>query len=186
MRWPLVLVIAAAFAPTFAQAETSWVFRASYYSHDPASGDRVAQFAPEKPPYVRIDPTYQQSAYRHNRTSLQVGDNYDYLHIVETWGQGEQIRPYGEWLYPYRAGATPYGPWGNPQGPWTTPFGSWSNPYGLGRMPGFYWGPGGMMPNPVPGTPQIPQGTPNSGSGVSTPPPPPPPAAPNVTAPAMQ
>ena len=79
------------------------------------------------------------------RPGFQVGDSFDYMHTVETWGQGEFIRPYGEWLYPYRAGATPYGPWGNPQGPWTTPFGSWVNPYGLGRLPN-----AGIVPVPYP------------------------------------
>jgi hypothetical protein len=137
MRRHLVLVVAVAATGTAyaAMAETSWIFRTSYYSHDPATGKRVNQFAPEKAAYVRTDPTYQQSVYRHSRSGFEVGGSYDYTHTVETWGQGESIRPYGEWLYPYRTGATPFGPWGNPQGPWTTPFGSWSNPYGLGRLP---------------------------------------------------
>lgn len=116
-------------------AESSWIFRPSYYSHEPAGGARVEQFAAHAPAYARTDPSYQQSAYRHNRASVRVGDSADHLHVVETWGAGEAIRPYGEWLYPFREGATPYGPWGNPQGPWTSPFGSWDNPYALGRLP---------------------------------------------------
>jgi hypothetical protein len=151
----LAVALAAAGSACAARAE-SWIFRASYYSHDPATGNRVNQFAPEKPAYVRVDPTYQESVYRHSRSGFEVGGSFDYLHTVETWGQGENIRPYGEWLFPYRAGATPYGPWGNPQGPWTTPFGSWGNPYGLGRLPNPPWGP--WVPVPVPNpSPAVPQ-----------------------------
>ncbi|MFH1921599.1 MAG: hypothetical protein ABIP48_17175 [Planctomycetota bacterium] len=131
------LVAFSAIALVFAgRAEAaSWIFQPSSFTHDPATGKRVAQFAPKKTPYVRGDASFRQSAYRHHRSTIRVGDSADRMHIVETWGEGEAIRPYGEWQRPYREGATPYGPWGNPQGPWTTPFGSWGNPYGLGRLP---------------------------------------------------
>jgi hypothetical protein len=164
----LVIVFAAISSPRAAVAETSWIFRASYFTHDPATGHRVNQFAPEKPAYVRTDPTYQESVYRHSRSGFRVGDSFDFLHTVETWGQGENIRPYGEWLFPYRAGATPFGPWGNPQGPWTTPFGSWVNPYGLGRLPNPPWFPGYLpVPYPAPVAPQ--QVNPPANPGASSP-----------------
>ena len=164
MRRHLVLLVAlAAVSQAAPAAEKSWVFRPSYYTHDPASGDRVSQFARPAPAYVREDPTYQQSAYRHSTTTRLYGESSDHLHIVETWGQGESIRPYGEWLYPYRAGATPFGPWGNPQGPWTMPFDSWMNPYGLGRYYGT-WGPGGSGPYPPPVAPPTTPPTPPSPS----------------------
>lgn len=118
----------------------SWIFRRSSYTHHPATGERVAQFASHKPAYTLNDGTYQQSAYRHNRSTIRVGGSADRTHIVETWGSGPAVRPYGEWQRPYRPGATPYGPWGNPRGPWTTPFRSWTNPYGLGRLPYPPWG----------------------------------------------
>ena len=117
-------------------AEASWIFAPSYFSHDPQSGARAAQYTPEEAAYARTDPTFMRSGYRHNRASLRGGGgSADRLHVVETWGAGESIRPYGEWQRPFRAGATPYGPWGNPQGPWTSPYGAWTNPYGLGRIP---------------------------------------------------
>jgi hypothetical protein len=127
-----------------AGAEGSWVFRPSYFTHEPETGHRVAKYAPGATPYVLLDGSYRQSGYRHIRSSLRGADGTaDRMHVVETWGAGESIRPYGEWQRPYRAGATPYGPWGNPQGPWTAPFGAWVNPYGLGRLPygPYYPGP---------------------------------------------
>ena len=143
----------------------SWIFLRSSFTHDSATGDRVAQFAPKKTPYARGDATYLQSAYRHQRSTIRAGGSADHTHIVETWGAGDRIRPYGEWQRPYREGATPYGPWGNPGGPWTTPFGSWSNPYGLGRLPYYYWPPRpyppyhpGPLP-PVEATPHAPPET---------------------------
>ncbi len=137
-------------------AESSWIFRPSKYTHSPATGERVDQYAAKKPAVVRSDPTYMQSGYRHHRiTERGIGGTANRMHMVETWGAGDMIRPYGEWLFPYRAGATPYGPWGSSRGPWTMPFDSWSNPYGLGRLPyyGHQLGPrypsGYTMPYPL-------------------------------------
>ncbi len=137
------LLVAAALCATQAARADSWVFRPSTYSHDPVSGGRVNQYRPEDPAYVWLDPNYLQSGYRHIRATFRgPGGSFDQTHIVQTWGAGEWIRPYGEWQFPFRAGATPYGPWGNPQGPWTMPFDSWYNPYGL-------WNPY-RRPYPIP------------------------------------
>jgi hypothetical protein len=150
MRRHLVVAIAlSAFAlasTTVAKAE-GWLFKPSTFSHDPATGARVNQYAPNRPAYVRSDETYFESGYRHVQFNLQAGGSADRLHVVQTWGAGEAIRPYGEWQFPFRAGATPYGPWGNPQGPWTMPFDSWVNPYGQwNRFPYAPWGPGYGQP----------------------------------------
>jgi hypothetical protein len=141
--------VLSSFVLSAAQAsDVSWVFRPGYYTHSPVTGERVAQYEPERPSIVPTDPTYEESGYRH--TVIQSGN--DRLNIVQTWGAGTAIRPYGEWEYPYRAGATPFGPWGNPQGPWTLPFGAWQNPYALNRLPYRYgpgalgYGPGGAGP----------------------------------------
>jgi len=107
-----------------------WNFQRSRYSHDPRSGEMVTQYAQKEPSYVLVDPTYRRSGYRHRRLNWRGPDgSADRLHLVDEWGAGREIRPYGEWQRPFRAGATPYGPWGNPQGPWTTPFESWINPF---------------------------------------------------------
>ncbi len=146
-----LLVVLLTLAPSaIGRAADSWIFRSSHYSHDPETGQRVAQYAPKQAAYRTVDPTYVQSGYRHSRSTLRgVGGSVDRRHIVETWGAGEMIRPYGEWQYPYRAGATPFGPWGSAAGPWTLPFDSWNNPYGLlNQRHGPYpqWG----YPTPVP------------------------------------
>jgi hypothetical protein len=148
-----------------AAAQESWLFRQGPYSHDPA-GRRVAQYAAKAPSLAPVDPTYVQSGYRHRQTRLRgPGGSADRLHVVETWGAGEAIRPYGEWLFPYRAGATPFGPWGNPQGPWTMPFDSWVNPYGQwNRYPLYspYPVPYGTSPGPYRGGPGYGHGYPPS------------------------
>ncbi|MGA2064681.1 MAG: hypothetical protein ABSG86_06920 [Thermoguttaceae bacterium] len=161
MKRHLLFWLTAAFvlAPRGAAAEpSSWIFRPSCYSHAPDTGQRVAQYQPEEPAWAPYDETYQQSGYRYIRSSIQVGNNEDHVHVVQTWGAGECIRPYGEWQYPFRPGATPYGPWGNPQGPWTLPFDSWQNPSARGRSPWGGQGPGG----PGPGGPMW---GPNGGGG---------------------
>ena len=139
---PIVSTAVVLIATAAASAE-SWLFLPSTFTHDPTTGARVNQYAPKEPAIVQIDGTYLQSGYRHMRFGIRAGDSADRLHVVQTWGAGEAIRPYGEWQFPFRAGATPYGPWGNPGGPWTMPFDSWVNPYGSwNRYQYSPWGPG--------------------------------------------
>jgi hypothetical protein len=161
----LLLVLSAASSPYIAAtAAAEWIFRRSTYSHDPDSGERLVQYAPEKQSYSREDDTYMESGYRHLQVGLRGADgSYDHTNIVQTWGLGTAIRPYGEWEFPYRAGATPFGPWGNPQGPWTLPFDSWANPFALGHAFGAYgpaavpYGPGGGQFAPNSGAPGVSQ-----------------------------
>jgi hypothetical protein len=166
MRRHLVLaaaVTAALCGPRTSQAD-SWIFRPSYYTHDLATGQRVAQFAPVVTPQVAIDPTYQRSGYSHSESTLRVGDSADHTHIVETWGQGASVRPYGEWLYPYRPGATPYNSGWAPREPWTNPPGAMVNPYGASPTP---YAPGMVQPyaQPNPG----PYAQPNPGPYAPSP-----------------
>ena len=170
MRRHLAIVLA---LPTVAlagaaTAEASWVFRPSYYSHELTTGERVSQYAASRARPVQVDPSYLESGYRHNRFAIRgAGGSVDRMHVVQTWGAGEAIRPYGEWQRPFRAGATPYGPWGNPQGPWTSPFGSWVNPYGLGQIHYSSWGPGhhGQFPPYHGYPPAVPYASPGGHGG---------------------
>jgi len=183
----LIILVSIAFAVPAAQAsDVSWIFRPGYYTHSPVTGQRVAQYQPEQPSIVPTDPTYEESGYRHQ---IILAGN-DRLNIVQTWGAGTAIRPYGEWEFPYRAGATPFGPWGNPQGPWTLPFDSWSNPYGLGHPSHGYGptppgygpaGPGAWQAGPPP----VPQAGPQQAAPPAPPqmPPAPPPMPGTAAAP---
>jgi hypothetical protein len=136
VAWTVAL---AAVAPLCATAdETSTIFAPARYTHSPETGERVAQYCPEAPAYCLIDDTYLESGYRHNETVIGL----DHTHIVQTWGRGDSIRPYGEWLYPYRPGATPYSAWGNQPGPWATQFGSRHDQFGQwnrGNQQGPQW-----------------------------------------------
>ncbi len=152
----LAIVLATVIPVGFAPAESSWLFNRSYYSHATETGQRVAQYAAGETPYVQLAANYMQSGYRQNRLSIRVGGSADHLHIVETWGEGEHIRPYGEWQRPYRDGATPFGPWGNQRGPWSSPFGGgWVQQgfgQGFGGLPN-YWYQGPFLRQPAPAPP---------------------------------
>ncbi|HPP54181.1 MAG TPA: hypothetical protein PK777_14615, partial [Thermoguttaceae bacterium] len=82
-----------------AQAQPSWMFQPARFSHAPGTDQRLVQYQAPPPAVVPGDPTYQESGYRHKRSGISVGGSFDYRHVVETWGAGESIRPYGEWLY---------------------------------------------------------------------------------------
>jgi hypothetical protein len=151
----LVLLLVVGWLGSSAQA-SQWVFLPSRYSHTPDGTQRAVQYAPEPTIVVPEDPTYVRSGFRHHEMHVRVGRSADRVHVVETWGMGAYLRPYGEWEYPYRAGATPFGPWGNPQGPWTPPFGAWVNPYGLGQLPSPPWYLYGPWMPVVPVVPAVP------------------------------
>ena len=78
------------------------------FAHDRAAGRPIL---PGVPAFTWTDDTYQESVFRYNMVTVGAGSNADHLNIVQTWGQGQFMRPYGEWEYPFRPGATPYSPW---------------------------------------------------------------------------
>lgn len=116
-------------------AGADWITAPSYYTHDPATGQRVTQYSPIGPFYKFPRPDYRRSGYRHTRSSIQAGESADNLHVVEKWGR--PVRPYGEWRFPYRPYSVPYPAWGPPFA-------------GLGRS-GYY--PYPYPPNPPSGNP---------------------------------
>ncbi len=132
----IFFVLSILVVPAAQASDVSWIFLPGCYTHSPITGQRVAQYEPERASVVPTDPTYQESGYRHQ---LILAGN-DHLNIVQTWGAGTAIRPYGEWERPYRPGATPFGPWVNTQGPWALPYQSWQNTYGSNRAPYGYGG----------------------------------------------
>lgn len=91
-----------------------WIFRPSTFSHDPATGERVTQFAPIEPVLVPPRADYLRSGRRQLRSTIRAGNSLDVYNVVDQYG--DDIRPYGEWLYPYRPYAVPYDGWGPPFG----------------------------------------------------------------------
>lgn len=148
--WPLS-------AATFA---ADWLTAPSYYTHDSASGERVAQYAPIGPYYYFTRPDYLKSGYRQYRSTVDLGNSSDNLHIVEQWGA--QIVPYEQWRFPYRPYSAPYPAWGPPYGglgggtggyPYSggsgaNIFGGFVSPYGGGFGGGGF---GGVAPFAAPG-----------------------------------
>jgi hypothetical protein len=129
MRSLLVFAIAIAASPTSA---ADWVTAPSYYTHDWSSGQRVAQYCPVGPFYYYHRDDYVKSGYQHYRSTIDLGNSSDNLHIVEEWGR--PVRPYDEWRFPLRPYSAPYGDWG-------PPFGGLGGGFGM-----FPFNGGGMYP----------------------------------------
>jgi hypothetical protein len=103
-----------------------WVTAPSYFTHDPQTGQRCAQFAPVPPVFAS---NYQRSVYHHTRSALQVGDSIDIYHQVDEYGK--PVRPYDEWRFPYRPYSVPYQLWG-------PPYAGLNSGYGYGGYGGGY------------------------------------------------
>ncbi|RMF40004.1 MAG: hypothetical protein D6753_12550 [Planctomycetota bacterium] len=116
-------------------AADDWMTWASTYTHDPATGQRVDQYAEPRQPLGPDENAVRRSGFRHYRSTLQAGLSSDNFHVVEKWG--EEIIPYEHWRFPYRPYGVPYQAWGPP-----TPYGLYYGipPYGYG------------YPAPYPGT----------------------------------
>jgi hypothetical protein len=129
--WYLVLTAGAA----------DWITAPSTYTHDPTTAERVAQYSPIGPFYYFPRPDYMKSGYRHLRSTIDIGNSSDNLHIVEEWGR--PVRPYDEWRFPYRPYSVPYDAWGPPFG--GLGGGNGMYPYSGGGFGGGFgpWFPGG-------------------------------------------
>jgi hypothetical protein len=111
-----------------------WLTFPGRYSHD-ASGQRVVQYAEKVEPVAPHAADFQESGFRHFRSSIQVGQSADNYYRVQSWGP--PVRPYGEWQFPYRPYSVPYDQWGPQPGP-----------FGPTVMPGMMQP--GMMPAGMP------------------------------------
>ncbi len=118
---------------------TDWIAAPSYYTHDPQTGERISQFAPNPPVYLRPGrPDYVESGFRHRQSVIRdPRGSADRLHITEQWGR--PVRPYGEWRFPYRPYSVPYPLWGPPN------VNYFSSPWQRGPHP-----TGGGHPGPTP------------------------------------
>ncbi|MEM6688696.1 MAG: hypothetical protein AAF664_04660, partial [Planctomycetota bacterium] len=123
---------------------SDWLTMPGRYSHDPSTGERVAQFAPKTPAIAPAQPVIRSSGFTHHRSSLNYGQSADNYFRVDRWG--EPVRPFGEWRFPFRPYSTPYPAWGPPYGGLQLGFGGFPVP---GRF-------GGGFRRPFPGNPNDP------------------------------
>jgi hypothetical protein len=143
-----VAIVAGLTAGTAIAAD--WITAPSYYTHDWSSGERVAQYTPIGPFYYYHRSDYVKSGYTHHRSTLDLGNSSDNIHIVEEWGN--PVRPYEEWRFPFRPYSAPYDAWGPPfgglgGGVGVYPYGGFPGPYpysGAGPSFGPGFGPGGF------------------------------------------
>lgn len=87
MRIILTIVLTLTAANSFA-AEGDWVFAPGDYTHDPYTGQRVTQFAPDAVAVYPFGRNYQRSGYRYSNSTLRIGNSVDRYSTVETWGNG--------------------------------------------------------------------------------------------------
>ncbi len=142
MRSLLATLVAAPLAIAAASATAAdWVTAPSYYTHDRSDGQRVAQYSPVGPFYYHHRADYVKSGYQHYRSTIDLGNSSDNLHIVEEWGR--PVRPYDEWRFPFRPYSVPYDAWG-------PPFGGLGGGVGLFPFGGFPAPGNGTGPGPYP------------------------------------
>jgi len=101
------LVIVASPAMAF-----DWLTMPSKYTHDPVSGQRVAQYRPVDAPRAPQVSNFVSSGFTQTRSTLQFGASADNYIRNEKWG--DPVRPFGEWRFPFRPFSTPYPNWGAP------------------------------------------------------------------------
>lgn len=129
MRYAFFSVVLLSLSSITAAAD--WLTLPSTYSHDPATGLRVSQYAPIEAPTAPTAPNFRSSGYTNTRSSLNYGASSDNYHRVEKWG--DPVRPYGEWRFPYRPYSTPYPNWGAPFAGLNSGFAAPFNGGGFGR-----------------------------------------------------
>lgn len=162
--------------PAWSQCTTcapkkDWTAMVGRYTHD-AQGNRVDQYAKGIEPEVMERPDFERSGYHHYRSTLQVGNSADNMHVVESWGR--PVRPYEEWRFPFRPYSVPYDAWGQqppPVGIYPMGGGYLPNPYSV-LPPGSPFtpsGPGSSGPGPSGPIPSGPGGMPPVGSGLPMP-----------------
>ncbi len=71
-----------------AQADNSWMFQRSYYSHQPAEPVAIGRRARGGPYYTRPQGAYFNGGFRRLRSTINVGGQiYDNLNLFESWAQ---------------------------------------------------------------------------------------------------
>ena len=174
----IFFVLSGLLAPVAQASDVSWIFRPGYYTHSPATGQRVAQYEPERPSIVPTDPTYQESGYRHQtcaswhrlaepRADLGRGHSNPALWRVgvslsrrgnAVWSLGQSTRPldaaFDSWQNSYGMNRQPYG-----YGAFISGYGASISGYGPGGAGVWQAGPQPLVvpaPMPFSGAPSAP------------------------------
>ena len=132
--------------PIVPEHRPSWVFKRSTFSHDPATGARVAQYDRIPPVEALDDPRAVTSSYRRTRSAVRGADgSVDSTYQVQSWGNGrggidaEWERFHDAWRQSITAGGyfhqnapVPYGTvYGYPGGGYGPGFGGYQYPNGF-------------------------------------------------------
>ena len=116
-RWNVIAAITIIAALSVGNASAAdWLTMPGQFSHDPASGQRIGQYAAKRPATTAAPPPVRTSGFTHTRSSLHYGQSADNYFRVERYGDGPAVRPFGEWRFPYRPFSVPYDAWGPPYG----------------------------------------------------------------------
>jgi hypothetical protein len=158
-----IVVFLSMAGPSQGGCASTWIFRPGYYTHDPASGLRVAQYMPLPTLAALPDSRPFQSGYHRSRVAQRgAGGTTDDYYRVENWGNAQNgLNAEWERFHDAWSGSTLSGGFGfNPWWPSQFPFGGgfftspWGNPgsYGYGAPSGM-GGPTGPAPYgaPMPG-----------------------------------
>lgn len=90
MRYGLIATILLAGLATAAtaQADNSWMFQRSYYSHQPVEPVAIGRRARGGPYYTRPQGAYFNGGFRRLRSTINIGGQiYDNLNLFESWAQ---------------------------------------------------------------------------------------------------
>lgn len=66
----------------------SWIFRRSFYSHDPVTHVRIGKQFSRGPVFTRPEGEYVRTGYRNLHSTIQAGGTtYDHVNLWESWIQ---------------------------------------------------------------------------------------------------
>ena len=82
------LVVLAVMACSSVSLAESWIFKSSYYSHDPVTEVRIGRQYSTGPVFTRPQGEYVKTGYRNIRSIITTkGQTYDNLNVWESWIQ---------------------------------------------------------------------------------------------------
>jgi hypothetical protein len=88
MKCIFVAAVLAVLAGATPAGAASWIFKPSYYSHEPATPIQIGRQSAGGPVFTRPWGEYVRSGYRHVQSTIgPSGAGYDHTHVFESWIQ---------------------------------------------------------------------------------------------------